>query len=73
MDTLGTAPISRGHESPKQGGRNRETGVRVRIESFVGVAELVKHNQAECYELGGRLYWYSLFGIPKRSPVTVCA
>jgi hypothetical protein len=36
--------------------RKRGTGVRVTIESFVAAAELVKHDQAECYELGGRLY-----------------
>jgi hypothetical protein len=36
--------------------RNRGTGVRITIESFVAAAELVKHDQAECYELGGRLY-----------------
>jgi hypothetical protein len=36
--------------------RNPGTGVRVTIDSFVAAAELVKHDQAECYELGGRLY-----------------
>jgi molybdate-binding protein len=36
--------------------RNRGTGVRVTIESFVAAAELVKHDQAECYRAGRPLY-----------------
>jgi hypothetical protein len=35
--------------------RNAGTGVRVTIESFVAAAELVKHGEAECYELAGQL------------------
>jgi hypothetical protein len=36
--------------------RNRGTGVRVTIESFVAAAELVKNDQAECIEVAGQLY-----------------
>lgn len=36
--------------------RNPGTGVRVTIESFVAAADLVRHDQAEVYELGGQLY-----------------
>ncbi len=32
------------------------TGVRVTIESFLAAADLVKNDQAECYDMGGRLY-----------------
>ena len=31
-------------------------GVRVTIKNFVAAAELVKHDQAECFDDGGRLY-----------------
>ena len=34
--------------------RNRATGVRVTIKNFVAAAELVKHDQAQCFDgLGG--------------------
>jgi len=36
--------------------RKPGTGVRVTIESFVAAAELVRHDQAEVYELGGQLF-----------------
>jgi hypothetical protein len=37
--------------------RNGEAGVRVTIKNFVAAAELVKHDQAQCFDdLGGRLY-----------------
>jgi len=36
--------------------RKPGTGVRVTMEGFVAAAELVKHEQAEVYELGGQLF-----------------
>jgi hypothetical protein len=37
--------------------RNGGAGARVTIKNFVAAAELVKHDQAQCFDdLGGRLY-----------------
>jgi hypothetical protein len=36
--------------------RKPGTGVRVTMEGFVAAAELVKHEQAEVYEIAGQLY-----------------
>jgi hypothetical protein len=37
--------------------RRNRVGVRVTIKNFVAAAELVKHDQAQCFDdLGGRLY-----------------
>jgi hypothetical protein len=36
--------------------RKPGTGVRVTMESFVAAAELVRHEQAEVYEIAGQLY-----------------
>jgi hypothetical protein len=36
--------------------RNGGQALRVTIKNFVAAAELVKHDQAECFDDGGRLY-----------------
>ena len=43
-------------ESLLQAMRRNGAGVRVPIKNFVAAAELVKHDQAQCFDdLGGRL------------------